>query len=89
MTTKHPKGTLSIREFYLACRPDSSVRESIRMTAEYKGLTGVEVAEALGFDPTFGALRTTCAKKGCKAELAEDYAKYYAYCPRHQQELLK
>jgi hypothetical protein len=88
METK-PRGTIPLREYYLACRPDNSIRESIRLTAQYLGITGVEVAEALGFDPTFGTGRTTCAKKGCKAELAEDYAKYYAYCPRHQQELLK
>lgn len=84
------RGTIPTKTFYLACRADNGVRKSLQLTAEYKGVTVEEICETLGFDPAIGIVEDIlCAFKGCKTRLPKDYAKRYAYCPKHTGDLLK
>lgn len=45
--------TIPLKEFYIACRADNGIRDSIRLTAEYRGITREEVCEALDLDEKF------------------------------------
>ena len=40
----------SIREYFLACRTDKGVRESVRETAKYHNTTTEHVCKKLGLD---------------------------------------
>jgi hypothetical protein len=50
------RGSISIREFYVATRYDHGIRESVKRTAEYKGITREEVCESLGINEMYAIL---------------------------------
>lgn len=81
------RGTITTREYYLACRRDNGVRESLRLTAEYKGMSTAEVAETLGIAEITEDVY--CKFEGCETRLPTDYAKRFAYCPKHLKGLLE
>lgn len=43
-------GSISTREYYLACRSDNTVLVSLIETARYKGVTVREVCDTLGYE---------------------------------------
>jgi hypothetical protein len=73
---------IPIREFYVACRADHGVRESIKLTAEYRGISESEVCDALGFESS------TCLFPGCETAIPLAYSKVYPYCPFHMKRVL-
>jgi hypothetical protein len=44
------KGSLKTREYYLACRRDKGVLDSLIDTARYKGMSIREVCDALDYE---------------------------------------
>lgn len=44
------RGTIKTREYYLACRRDQGVVESLIATAQYKGMSVQEVCDTLGYE---------------------------------------